>query len=43
VATLAPRKMRFGVSTGMILSATGDGELHLLNPGEGVKAGMKIS
>ena len=43
VANLAPRKMRFGVSTGMILSATGDGELHLLNPGEGVKAGMKIS
>jgi len=43
VANLAPRKMRFGVSTGMILSASGDGELHLLNPGEGVKAGMKIS
>ena len=42
VANLAPRKMRFGVSTGMILSATGGGELHLLNPGEGVKAGMKI-
>ena len=42
VANLAPRKMRFGVSTGMILSATGDGELHLLNPGEGVKPGMKI-
>jgi methionine--tRNA ligase len=43
VANLAPRKMRFGVSTGMILSATSGGELHLLNPGEGVKAGMKIS
>ena len=42
VANLAPRKMRFGVSTGMILSASGDGQLHLLNPGEGVKAGMKI-
>ena len=43
VANLAPRKMRFGVSTGMILSATSGGELHLLNPGDGVKAGMKIS
>ena len=42
VANLAPRKMRFGVSTGMILSASGGGELHLLNPGDGVKPGMKI-
>ena len=42
VANLAPRKMRFGTSTGMILSASGDGELHLLQPGDGVKPGMKI-
>ena len=42
VANLAPRKMRFGVSTGMILSASGGGELHLLKPGDGVKPGMKI-
>ena len=42
VANLAPRKMRFGVSTGMILSASGNGQLHLLQPGDGVKAGMKI-
>ena len=42
VANLAPRKMRFGVSTGMILSASGDGQLHLLQPGDGVKPGMKI-
>ncbi|MDO4643389.1 MAG: methionine--tRNA ligase [Cardiobacteriaceae bacterium] len=43
VANLAPRKMRFGVSTGMILSASADGVLHLLAPGSEVKAGMKIS
>ena len=42
VANLAPRKMRFGTSTGMILSASGDGQLHLLQPGDGVKPGMKI-
>ena len=43
VANLAPRKMRFGVSTGMILSATRGDELHLLQPGDGVQPGMKIS
>ena len=43
VANLAPRKMRFGVSTGMILSATRGNELHLLQPGDGVQPGMKIS
>ena len=41
VANLAPRKMRFGTSTGMILSASGDGQLHLLQPGDGFKPGMK--
>lgn len=43
VANLAPRKMRFGVSTGMILSASDDNGLHILAPGDNVKAGMKIS
>lgn len=43
VANLAPRKMRFGVSTGMILSASGEGGLQLLAPGDAVKPGMKIS
>jgi len=43
VANLEPRKMRFGLSEGMILTA-GDGEsLHLLSPDSGAKPGMKIS
>ncbi len=44
VANLAPRKMRFGVSEAMMLVAVDpDGEgLWLLQPGEGVKAGMKV-
>lgn len=43
IANLKPRKMRFGLSEGMVLAA-GDGQtLHLLNPnGEQAKAGMKI-
>lgn len=43
VANLAPRKMRFGVSEGMILSAgTGGADLFLLNADEGAKAGMQV-
>jgi len=43
VSNLAPRKMKFGVSEGMVLAA-GDGEsLHILNPDDGAKPGMKIS
>ncbi|NBI41928.1 methionine--tRNA ligase [[Haemophilus] felis] len=43
VANLAPRKMRFGVSEGMILSAgTGGADLFLLNADAGVKAGMQV-
>jgi methionyl-tRNA synthetase len=43
VANLAPRKMRFGVSEGMVLAA-GDGKsLHILSPDSGAKPGMKIS
>jgi methionyl-tRNA synthetase len=43
VANLAPRKMKFGVSEGMVLAA-GDGKsLHILSPDSGAKAGMKIS
>jgi methionyl-tRNA synthetase len=42
VANLAPRKMRFGVSEGMVLAA-GDGKgLYLLSPDSGACAGMKI-
>ena len=43
VANLEPRKMRFGLSEGMVLAA-GDGEsLHLLSPDSGATAGMKIT
>ncbi|HEY4341220.1 MAG TPA: methionine--tRNA ligase [Steroidobacteraceae bacterium] len=44
VANLAPRKMRFGVSQGMVLCAGGDGAgLFLLSPDAGAIAGMRIS
>ena len=43
VANLAPRKMRFGVSEGMVLAAgTGGEELWLLAPDQGAKPGMRI-
>jgi len=43
VSNLAPRRMKFGVSEGMVLAA-GDGtSLHILNPDDGAKPGMKIS
>ena len=43
VANLAPRKMKFGMSEGMILSAgTGGADLFLLSADAGVKAGMQV-
>lgn len=43
VANLAPRKMRFGTSEGMILCAgPGGKELWLLSPDPGADAGMKV-
>jgi methionyl-tRNA synthetase len=43
VANLAPRKMRFGVSEGMVLAAgPGGSELYILNPQDGAKAGMRV-
>lgn len=41
VANLQPRKMRFGVSEGMVLLAS-DNKLHLLQPDEAVTPGAKI-
>ena len=44
VANLAPRKMRFGVSEGMVLAAGAGGrELYLLNPEHGATPGMRIT
>ena len=43
VANLAPRKMKFGVSEGMILSAgTGGADLFLLSGDEGIRPGMQV-
>ena len=43
IANLAPRKMRFGVSEGMILSAgTGGADLFLLGADAGAKAGAPV-
>jgi len=44
IANLAPRKMRFGVSEGMVLCASGDGAgVFLLSADDGVQPGMKIT
>ncbi len=44
VANLAPRKMKFGVSEGMVLAASGEPPgLYLLSPDSGATPGMKIT
>jgi methionyl-tRNA synthetase len=44
VANLQPRKMRFGVSQGMVLAASAPGEgIFLLSPDSGARPGMKVS
>ncbi len=43
VANLKPRKMRFGVSSGMVLAAgPGGSELFVLTPDEGATPGMRV-
>lgn len=43
VANLAPRKMRFGISEGMVLAAgPGGKDLWILQPDEGAQPGMKV-
>jgi methionyl-tRNA synthetase len=47
VANLAPRKMKFGVSEGMVLAASGADEktqpgLYLLDPHPGAQPGMRV-
>ena len=43
VANLAPRKMRFGMSEGMVLAAgPGGSDLFILSPDDGAKAGMRV-
>ena len=43
VANLAPRKMRFGMSNGMVLAAGNDDGIFLLSPDSGAKAGDRVS
>ena len=44
VANLAPRKMRFGVSEGMVLCASDEsGRVYLLGADEGAAPGMRVS
>jgi methionyl-tRNA synthetase len=43
VANLAPRKMRFGVSEGMVLAAGDDDGIYLLSPDSGAKPGQRIT
>jgi methionyl-tRNA synthetase len=42
VANLAPRKMRFGESQGMVLAAGDGGSIYLLSPDSGAVPGMRI-
>ena len=42
-ANLAPRKMRFGISEGMVLAAADEEGIYLLEPGSGAKPGQRIT
>jgi methionyl-tRNA synthetase len=43
VANLAPRKMKFGLSEGMVLAASGEAPgLFILSPDEGAQPGMRV-
>ncbi|MEE3191191.1 MAG: methionine--tRNA ligase [Pseudomonadota bacterium] len=43
VANLAPRKMKFGLSEGMVLAAgPGGSEIYLLEPHDGAQPGMRV-
>jgi methionyl-tRNA synthetase len=42
IANLAPRKMKFGLSEGMMLAAGDEGDVHLLIPDEGAKPGQRV-
>ncbi|MDH4324487.1 MAG: hypothetical protein OEW90_10150, partial [Betaproteobacteria bacterium] len=43
VANLAPRTMKFGVSEGMVLAASGDeAGIFLISPDSGAAPGMRV-
>ncbi len=43
VANLKPRKMRFGLSEGMVLAAGGDQGLFILSPDDGAEPGDRVT
>src|SRR5690554_4982508 len=43
VANLAPRKMRFGVSEGMVLAAGDNEGIYLLSPDSGAEPGQRVT
>ena len=43
IANLKPRKMKFGVSNGMVLATQHDGDIIILQPEKDVAPGSKIS
>jgi len=43
VANLKPRKMRFGVSEGMVLAASGTEGIFLVAPDAGAQPGMRVT
>ena len=42
VANLEPRKMKFGVSEGMVLASSDEGSIYLISPDEGAKPGQLV-
>jgi methionyl-tRNA synthetase len=42
VANLAPRKMKFGISQGMVLAAGNGESLYILSPDSGAQAGTRL-
>ena len=43
VANLAPRKMRFGLSEGMVLASANDEGIYLLSPDAGAEPGQRVT
>ncbi|MBR9903314.1 MAG: methionine--tRNA ligase [Gammaproteobacteria bacterium] len=43
VANLAPRKMRFGVSEGMVLASANEEGIYLLSPDAGAEPGQRVT
>ncbi|MGY4876555.1 methionine--tRNA ligase [Vreelandella aquamarina] len=43
VANLAPRKMRFGMSEGMVLASANDDGIYLLSPDTGAEPGQRVT